>query len=157
MKRMLDHYFERFYNKLYERGTKLRAKQYRLASQMATWKTAMRQNWHHVQVLEAEVFDTDNKPLPVGEPFTATIRLQLDGIKAEHVGLEVAFFRRLSESELELQFKEELALVKAKDGIATYHCKVDPQMAGVYEYGFRMFPKHELLPHRQDLPLVEWI
>ncbi len=157
MKRMLDHYFERFYNKLYERGAKLRARQFRLASQMAAWKAATRQNWEEVQVLEADIFDTDNKPLPVGEPFTATIRLHLNGIDARHLGVEVAFFRRLSESELELQFREELTLVKAEGSTATYRCQVDPRMAGVYEYGFRMFPKHELLPHRQDLPLVEWM
>lgn len=157
MKRMLDHYFERFYDKLFERGTKLRASQYRLASQMAAWKAAMRQHWGEVQLLEADIFDTDNKPLPVGEPFTATIRLHLNGIEAKHLGLEVAFFRRLNESELELQFREELALERTEGHIATYRCTIDPKLAGVYEYGFRMFPKHDLLPHRQDLPLVEWL
>ncbi|MFN4254638.1 MAG: hypothetical protein ACK4Q5_06505 [Saprospiraceae bacterium] len=26
-----------------------------------------------------------------------------------------------------------------------------------FEYGFRMFPKHPLLPHRQDFGLVRWL
>jgi hypothetical protein len=38
-----------------------------------------------------------------------------------------------------------------------YECAVEPGMAGVYEYGLRMFPKHELLPHRQDFALARWI
>jgi hypothetical protein len=30
-------------------------------------------------------------------------------------------------------------------------------LAGVYEYGFRIFPKNADLPHRQDFGLVKWI
>jgi len=25
------------------------------------------------------------------------------------------------------------------------------------DFAFRLFPVHELLPHRQDFPLVKWI
>jgi len=30
-------------------------------------------------------------------------------------------------------------------------------MAGTFKYGFRMFPKNEDLPHRQDFCFVRWI
>jgi len=30
-------------------------------------------------------------------------------------------------------------------------------MAGTFKYGFRMFPKNEDLPHRQDFCYVRWI
>ena len=157
MKRMLDDYYERFYNKLYERGRAIKAKQFKLASQMAAWKAQMEQRWNEIEVVEANIFDSDNFALPVGQPFKATIQLHIDGIDAKHVGVEVAFFKRINEEEVELQVKEELKLKGVKGHVATYSCQVDPELAGVYEYGFRVYPKHEMLAHRQDLALVHWI
>jgi hypothetical protein len=34
---------------------------------------------------------------------------------------------------------------------------VQMQKPGVYEYGFRIFPKHPLLAHRQDFSLMKWV
>ena len=157
MKRMLDDYYARFYSKLYERGRLMKAKKFRQASQMAAWKAQMTKRWNEIEVVEADIFDTDNFALPVGKPFTATIKLHLDGIEAEHVGVEVAFFRRLNEEEVELQVREELKLKGVSNNIATYTCQVDPELAGVFEYGFRVYPRHNLLAHRQDLALVKWL
>jgi len=28
---------------------------------------------------------------------------------------------------------------------------------GVFDIGFRIYPKHKDLPHRMDFPLVRWI
>ncbi|MCB9294336.1 MAG: alpha-glucan family phosphorylase [Lewinellaceae bacterium] len=157
MKRMLDDYYERFYSKLYERGRAMKAKKFRQASQMAAWKAHIMERWNEIEMVEADIFDTDNFALPVGKPFTATIKLHLDGIEAEHVGVEVAFFRRLNEEEVELQVREELKLKGVSNNIATYTCQVDPELAGVFEYGFRVYPRHNLLAHRQDLALVKWL
>ncbi|MCO6487913.1 MAG: alpha-glucan family phosphorylase [Phaeodactylibacter sp.] len=157
MKRMLDDYYARFYSKLYERGRAMKAKKFRQASQMAAWKAHITERWNEIELVEADIFDTDNFALPVGKPFTATIKLHLDGIEAEHVGVEVAFFRRLNEEEVELQVREELKLKGVSNNIATYTCQVDPELAGVYEYGFRVYPRHKLLAHRQDLALVRWV
>ncbi|MBL7776216.1 MAG: hypothetical protein JNK89_09450, partial [Saprospiraceae bacterium] len=51
----------------------------------------------------------------------------------------------------------ELALEGHSGKTATYACNFQPQTAGVFEFGFRMFPKHPLLPHRQDFGLVRWL
>lgn len=157
MTRMLHDYYDRFYNKLYERGRAMKDKKFRLASQMAAWKARLRQHWDDIELAGSEVFDSDNFALPVGQPFTATIKLNLDGIEAQHVGVEVVFFKRIDEEKLELKVKKELQLQSVEGSIATYTCQVDPELAGVYEYGFRVFPTHQHLPHRQDLPLVRWL
>lgn len=156
MKRMLDDYFERFYNKLYKRSTIVKAKGYAKAAEYAAWKNHMTEDWENIRVADMQVFDSDNHPLPMGEPFVATISLYLNGLSAQHIGLEIVFFHRLNDNELELKLAQELTLQKQDDHIATYHCAFDPHMSGVYEYGFRVFPKHDLLPHRQDLNLVKW-
>jgi alpha-glucan phosphorylase-like protein len=157
MKRMLDDYFDRFYNKLYQRSQIVKAKNYAKAAELASWKSDMREDWDKISVADMQVFDSDNHPLPVGQPFEASISLDINGLPAQRIGVEVAFFRRLSDDELELKITHELDLISQNGSIATYTCKLDPHMSGVYEYGFRVFPKHELLPHRQDLNLVKWL
>jgi alpha-glucan phosphorylase-like protein len=157
MKRMLDHYYERFYHKLAQRGRALRADNYAGARQVAKWKHTMEQRWDRIELAQADTFDSDNRALQVGEHFYADLKLYLNGVSAEDVGVEVVFFSRVDEEVLKLQFKEELELKEVKDGVATYHCELDPKLAGVYEYGFRAFPKSGQLAHRQDLPLVKWL
>ena len=158
MKRMLDHYFERFYYPLHERGKAVRAEGFKLARQLAAWKGEIQQRWDAIQVLRIDAFDSENRALPVGQPFTAEIELRLNGLRPEHVGLEVAFFRRTSDdAALELELTSSLEPVASKGEASIFRCTVDPKLSGVFEYGFRMFPQHPALAHRQDLPLVRWL
>ncbi len=157
MKRMLDDYYERFYYKLAERGRALRANNFEAARQIADWKRTMEQHWDRIELAEADTFDSDNRALQVGEHFYANLKLHLNGVSAEDIGVEVIFFNRVDEEALNLKFKQELELQEVGDGVATYRCKLDPKLAGVYEYGFRAFPKSGQLAHRQDLPLVKWL
>lgn len=157
MKRMLDDYYERFYHKLHKRGQRVKANHYEQARSLAQWKREMLQHWSRIELADAKVFDSDNHALQTGESFSAELSLYLNGVRAEDIGLEVVFFNRVNEQELELQFKQELSLSELKDGLAIFRCQFDPHLSGVYEYGFRAFPRAEGLAHRQDLPLVKWL
>ncbi len=157
MKRMLDDYQQKFYSKLYQRGKTLIKENFKRAATLASWKAYMTLNWSNIELVEAHVFDSDNYPLPMGKPFEATLKIYLNGIEAQHVGLEVIFFKRLNEDELKLIQTTPFELIKIEENTATYQCKANLNFAGVFEYGFRVYPKHELLPHRQELNLVRWI
>ncbi len=50
-----------------------------------------------------------------------------------------------------------MSLLEVINGKALYSVDVPVVNAGTFNYGFRVFPKHELMPHRQDFPLVKWI
>ncbi len=157
MKRMMDHYFERFYNKLYDRGQQLQANHFAKAKEIHTWKEKVRHMWSHLDVVSMDVFDTDNHALPLGDSFTASITFQLNGMEVSNFGVEVVFFKREDENNLKLVHSRELNLSEQKGNYATFQCQVEATEAGVYEYGFRIFPKHELLPHRQDFELEQWL
>lgn len=157
MKRMLDDYYDRFYNKLYQRLQLVRAKDYSLAREMATWKQLVRKRWDGVHALEIEAFDSSNHALPVGEAFTAEVKLFLSGIAAPNIGMEVVFFKRLNDKELEVKRVQSFQLIESQGDVARYRVSVDPHLAGVYEYGFRVFPQHAAMPHRQELNLVHWV
>ena len=110
-----------------------------------------------MEIIETEAFDSDNKALQTGEPFHASLSLSLNGLAAKDIGVEVVFFSRVDEETLELEVKHPLELEKEEQGKAVYRCQLDPELAGVFEYGFRAYPKSPDLAHRQDLPLVKWL
>lgn len=157
MKRMLDDYYDRFYGKLADRRQKIFASDYQLGRELAAWKKEVRNKWEHLSVADMQVYDTDNYPLPLGKPFEATIQLDLDGIKAAHIGVELVFFKRTRHNELQLEKVIPLKLTGQEGKVATYQCSVDPEISGIYEYGFRVYPWREALPHRQDFNLVWWL
>ncbi len=157
MKRMMDDYFERFYNKICQSSRLLQQSNFAAAKSFNAWKTQLLQKWDTIHVEEMNVFDTDNYSLPLGDRFKTTIKLNIGDIDAQNIGLEVIFFRRLTEDELQLKFAEAFVLKDKTNTIATFECDVELNISGVYEYGFRLFPKHELLPHRQDFNLVKWL
>lgn len=157
MKRMMDDYFDRFYNKLAKDSRQMRQSNFAAAKELVAWKEKMRAHWRNIQVVNIDMIDTDNHSLALGEPFKATVTLDLDGISAEDVGVEVVFFKRRTEEEVELKLSEPLHLTSKTGNVATYSCSLPVSISGVYEYGFRLFPKHELLAHRQDLNLVKWL
>lgn len=157
MKRMLDDYYEHFYSKLANRNRKVIHSNYNLASKLAAWKAEIWNKWDNIELVDMQAYDTDNYSLPLGRPFNAKIKLNLDGLSAKHLGIELVFFKRENETSLKIGKIVPLELT-AEDGyIATYECHIDPQLAGVHEYGFRLFPKLESLPNRQDFNLVRWL
>lgn len=157
MKRMIDDYFDRFYNKLATRGSRLKEKDFAIAKDLVNWKKHLQYKWEAIHVIERDVFDTDNYSLKLGEKMKSRIRLYLDDIQPDHVGVELVFFKRISDEKLELVRVEPLRTTSRDGQTATYESTVALDMSGVFEYGFRMYPKHPDLPHRQDLGLIKWI
>jgi alpha-glucan phosphorylase-like protein len=157
MKRMLDDYIERYYVRLQKRSAVLREKKYAAAAEIAEWKQHIRERWDGIQLMEKDVFDTDNYSLHFGEAFKVNIKVFTNNLPAQNLGVEAVFFKRMSDSELEIRFHKELKMVHADGQVATFSDEILPQIAGVYEFGFRLFPKHELMPHKQDLPLMKWL
>lgn len=157
MKRMLDDYFDRFYNKLAVRSTLLRKKNFGEAIKLSNWKKKVAANWDQVQVVASNIFDAENNALLVGEPFQASMTLSIGDLDAKNIGVEVVFFKRVHEVELELKLKEELKLISVDGQEASYSCDIEPKLSGVYEFGFRVYPKNDLLPHQQDVGLIKWV
>ncbi|MBK7475602.1 MAG: alpha-glucan family phosphorylase [Haliscomenobacter sp.] len=157
MKRMLDDYREHYYARLHKRSAALQKNNFTSANEVAVWKALCRERWDGVHAVEKEVFDTDNYSLNFGESFKVRIKVAHNGIPPQQLGLEAVFFKRISETELDLRFHRDLKVVDKNDHYVTFAGEILPQISGVYEYGFRLYPKHELMPHKQDLCLVKWL
>jgi alpha-glucan phosphorylase-like protein len=157
MKRMMDDYYERFYLPLGKSARKVRSDDMQPGREYAAWKEKTAERWNGIETVENNSFDSVNHALPVGEPFTAEVVLTTNMIDAEHLQLEALFYQRIDEDRVELRRTSPFDLISSTENTATFRIELDPRLAGVYEYGFRLRPVHPLMPHAQDLNLVYWV
>ncbi len=157
MKRMMDDYYARFYLPLGKSAAAVRQQDMQAGKDYAAWKEDTAGKWDGIDTVENNTLDTVNHALPVGENFSAEVVIATNGIDPEHLLLEALFYQRMSEEKIVLRRTQPFKLKDSSEGKATYSISIDPHLAGVYEYGFRLRPQHELMPHAQDLPLVYWV
>jgi hypothetical protein len=72
---------------------------------------------------------------------------------------ELVFIKKRTgkEDAFEVVSAHRLPFLEKKGSVATYSTEMSALQAGVFEYAFRLFPVHPLLPHRQDFPLITWV
>ncbi len=156
-KRMIDDYIERFYSKLASRSALLKTNNYSKAKEIAAWKEKIANGWDKIQVITMDIPEKLlHNPL-AGEVYNINIVIDVDGIKDNGIGIELVATKSAKNNIDTLYDVEELKLVKSEGSKLYYNLEYQFNMAGSFKYGFRMFPKNEDLPHRQDLCFVRWI
>ena len=140
-----------------KRSLQLQANDFEKAGEIAEWKKKIQNNWKNIKVVSLALPDSTQRPLVSGETFKVEIILDLFKINASDVGVEVLFGQKENDSVDEIMFSKELVLSESDENIAKYICDFEILKPGVFDYVFRIFPKNELLPHRQDFCLVKWV
>ena len=157
MKRMMDDYFDRFYNKLFDRSKMINESNYKKAHQISKWKHDLLQNWKNLEVVSVKVPDSSVKPMNLGEKFIAEVVINTNGIYAENIGVDVVFGNKENDVVREIKRTEKMILSGKSKNKATYSCAVTLSGSGVYDYAFRIYPVADFLPHKQDFNLVKWV
>lgn len=158
MKRMLDEYYAKFYNKLYSRGGLMKQKNFENARALADWKAKVYFNWDNIQVLAIDTFDTFNNALQLGENFHGKITLELNNLSKDDISLEVMVAEKVGELEKhQIVHREEVKPAKVAGNRVMYELKLPMNRSGVFDYGFRITPSSKLLAYRHDFNLVRWI
>ncbi|WKN31638.1 alpha-glucan family phosphorylase [Porifericola rhodea] len=171
MKRMMDDYHHKFYLKLAERNKLMNKDGQKAAKELSEWKGRIQGNWKNINVVERDIYNFANAPLPLGEDIKASIILDVGELKPEDISVEMLIARR-EDNELKIVASYEMQKQKVKPAVLAaesqgnfngegvlvrYTCNKQVTFSGVYEYGFRVYPTHSLLAHRQDFSLLSWI
>ena len=158
MKRMLDHYEERFYHKLATRADHLMSDNFKVAKEIAAWKEEVAQHWDCFQV-ENFTCDQDINAagIVVGKEYNFNLvidRHELQGM----LGAEMVVAKENPEKH-DLNFVNSFQFeLKKEEGSKLYFAlKFTPSEAGDHKVCFRVFPQHKELPHRMDFAYVRWI
>ena len=156
MKRQLDDYYSKFYNNLRDRSNQLKADGNKLALEIATWKEEVAQKWDDIKVISINKEEAlSNGNTISGEKYDIEIVVDEAGLK-DAVGIELVTLVTDKEG-VEHVYNIDQFKVTANEGTKyTFKASHSIDNAGSFKVCYRMYPKNELLPHRQDFCYVKW-
>jgi phosphorylase/glycogen(starch) synthase len=156
MKRQLDDYIKQYYTPQFERSAILLEHNGRKAHELAQWKVKVAQAWNNLEVLNLDYHNSTQKPLQMGDTFEAKLVIDVKELSPEDIGVEMIYGQKVNDSVDKLLGVYEMKLEQSEGSIATFKLSFLATVSGVYDFAFRIFPTHPLLPHRQDFSLVKW-
>lgn len=157
-KRMMDDYFDRFYNKLGKRSKEIVANNYAKAKDIVKWKEATAANWDQIEVVKAE-FDSIQNISINGNSKKVYGEIVIDKKNlAADIGVECVLvnFDSVNHKTTFLE-KYDLDLIKTEGTKMYFQSKQAFNVPGTHQYAFRVYPKNAELPHRMDFAYVRWI
>ncbi|MBR2450368.1 MAG: alpha-glucan family phosphorylase [Paludibacteraceae bacterium] len=155
-KRMMDDYFEKFYNKLAKRHALLGADNYKVAKEIVAWKQNIVAHWDEIEVVNS-TFDAGDAPVNVGGKCKVAVELDTKGLNDNGLGVELVAVRTSTHNNDKLYEVQQLELVKTEGSHLFFEADYRLDYAGGMKFGLRLYPKNALLPHRMDFCYVRWI
>ena len=156
-KRMMDDYFEKFYNKLAKRHAMLEADNYKKAKELAAWKEDVASKWDKIEVIDAGYSEVVIQP-NVGDTLGFQAVIDIKDIKDKNgIGVELVAIRTSLHNNDKLYGTKPLKLVKTEGSRLYFELPYQLNYAGSMKFAMRMYPQNELLPHRMDFAYVRWI
>ena len=153
MKRQLDDYYTKFYNKLGSRFATLSANDNAKAKEIAAWKETVAERWDSIEVVSAT--NVADMEVVSGDDVKLTVVLDEKGLD-DAVGVEVVTIVTDTEGKEHIHSIDTMNLVKRENNIHTFEGMHDVNNAGTFKVAYRMYPKNVDLPHRQDFCYVRW-
>ena len=154
MKRQLDDYYSKFYEKEARRFREIARNDYRLAKDIALWKETVAERWDGIHVVSKE-WTVPPTGLETGQQYTIRYVIDEQGLD-DAVGLEFINVHVDAKGEEHIYSIVPLKMVGRQGNNYTFEALLDPDQAGEYKSAVRMYPKNALLPHRQDFCYVKW-
>jgi glycogen phosphorylase len=154
MKRQLDDYYDKFYNKQAARFKKLSANDNALAKEIALWKESVAERWDGIHVVSKD--DCMLMAAETGQKIKLQYVIDEQGLN-DAVGLELVVLKEQPEDGKQVYAVYPFKMVGHEGNNFTFEAEIEPINAGSFKTGVRMYPKNDKLPHRQDFCYVKWL
>ena len=154
MKRQLDDYYDKFYNKEAARFKKLSANDNALAKEIALWKESVAERWDGIHVVSKD--DCMLMAAETGQKIMVQYVIDEQGLN-DAVGLELVVLKDQPEDGKQIYAVYPFKMVGHEGNNFTFEAEIEPINAGSFKTGVRMYPKNDKLPHRQDFCYVKWL
>ena len=156
MKRQLDDYYNKFYNKLSKRFQILSADDNAKAKEIAAWKEEVVSKWDSIEIVSCDkVEELKAGDIESGKEYTITYVIDEKGLN-DAVGLELVTTYTTADGKQHVYSVEPFSVIKKEGNLYTFQVKHSLSNAGSFKVSYRMFPKNPELPHRQDFCYVRW-
>lgn len=154
MKRQLDDYYSRFYTKQASLFKKLSANDNQLAKELAQWKETVAERWYSIHVVSKTDFVVSG--VETGKKYSMQYVIDEQGLN-DAVGLEFVSVKTDLNGEERIFNVREFKMVGHEGNLYTFELEFEPDVAGSFKGCVRMFPKNEMLAHRQAFCYVKWL
>ena len=156
MKRLLDDYYNKFYNKLSKRFQMLSADDNAKAKEIAAWKEEVVSKWDSIEIVSCDkVEELKAGDIESGKEYTITYVIDEKGLN-DAIGLELVTTYTTADGKQHVYSVEPFSVIKKEGNLYTFQVKHSLSNAGSFKVSYRMFPKNPELPHRQDFCYVRW-
>ncbi len=155
-KRMMDDYFDKFYNKLAERSVKIQADNFAQAKEIAAWKNNVAIHWDNIEITKVQIPEELQHDPHVSKKYNLEVSIDTKDLNGEGIGIELVVLKKNKHNEDILHEVKEMNLASVDGSKMHFNLEYELNLAGTIKYAFRMFPKNEHLPHRQDFCYVRW-
>ncbi|MCR4592253.1 MAG: alpha-glucan family phosphorylase [Bacteroidaceae bacterium] len=156
MKRQLDDYYSKFYNKLRDRSNALNADGRKLAYEIALWKETVAERWDAINVVDIRKSEeVINGNIEAGKKYNVEVVVDEAGLD-NAVGIELVTLQSDIHGEDHIYHVNDFELVNVEGNRYTFRASHSVDNAGSFKVCYRMYPKNENLPHRQDFCYVKW-
>lgn len=154
MKRMIDDYISRFYDKEAARFKRLSANGDALAKEIVAWKEKVAAAWDGVKVVSIDGVDTLGAAGSTGKDIHISAVVDTNGL-GKDIRVEAVVYK-LVDGQEEFLERSEFKLDKIEGNIAHFSYDEKLRNPGQLRYAFRIYPWNAELPHRQDFAYVRW-
>lgn len=155
--RMIKDYQNRYYNPQFERSKNIQKDNFALAKEIASWKLRVSSQWNAIEIKSIDMPGEITNKMQTGQEYPVTVKIDLKSLSSEDVGLELVIAETEGNNSFKIIETTEFNQIENDGQIITYKLNFSPNNPGSLNYGFRLFPKNENLPHRQDFVCVRWL
>ena len=156
MKRQLDDYFDKFYNKEAARFKLLSANNNQKAKEIAAWKELVAERWDSIRVISSERSENLlNGTLTSGKEFSVTHVVDEQGLE-DAIGIDLVVLAKTNDGREKIYQVFPMNVVKREGNLYTFQLTASMDLAGSFSVAYRMYPKNAALPYKQDFCYVRW-
>ena len=155
--RMIKDYQDRFYTPQAQRSARLIASDYKLAKEIAVWKSEVSSVWDQIEVKSVQITDGITNVLKIGEVYPARVVVDIKNLKPEDLSVEMVITENNKDNRPELIECLPFVVEKSEGQVITYKLDLNLMNAGAFGYAIRIVPNHPELPHRQDFRYLKWV
>lgn len=156
MRRQLNDYIERFYTPQAQRSALMKSNNFQMARDLSQWKQKVAERWDGIKAVESNIEHGVNHTYKIGESHPATVKLDLNGLLPEEIGVEIVLTENIDNKDKLIE-KHEFTPISTEGSVTTYQLELTVNNPGSYSYGVRVFPKNPMLPNRFDFRHLLWI
>lgn len=154
--RMLIDYENQYYIPMSARYRKMVENGYAMATEISEWKKRITREWDNIELVGLQLPNRSKQIISLGKSYSGEVQLEIGELDMNEVGVELVVAEQCKDSII-VREKYDFIPVSQNDGKALFRIDVTPDSPGILMLALRIYPKNDLLPHRQDFALVKWL